>query len=90
MSFDNDQKNVKISAITGAGCTELLEMIDIILSKNERMHTFELSVSDGAAVAWLHNKGSVKSIKTTHNKATLKVVLSEENANKFCKKFKAS
>ena len=90
MSFDNDQKTVKISAITGAGCTELLEMIDIILSKNERMHTFELSVSDGAAVAWLHNKGSVKSIKTTDNKATLEVVLSEENANKFCKKFKAS
>ena len=90
MSFDNDQKNVKISAITGAGCTELLEMIDIILSKNERMHTFELSVSDGAAVAWLHNKGSVKSIKTTDNTATLEVVLSEENANKFCKKFKAS
>ena len=34
------------------------------------MHTFEVSVSDGAAVAWLHNKGSVKSIKTTDNKAT--------------------
>ena len=86
-SCDNDRKTVKISAITGVGCTELLEKIDIILSKNERIHTFEISVSDGAAVAWLHNKGSVKSIKTTENKATLEVVLSEENANKFCKKF---
>ena len=87
MSCDNYQKNVKISAITGAGCTELLEIIDTILSKNERIHTFEVSVSDGAAVAWLHNKGSVKSIKTTDNKATLEVALSEENANKFFKKF---
>ena len=85
--FDNDQKNVKISAITGAGCTELLEKIDIILSKNERIHTFEVSVANGAAVAWLHNKGSVKSIKTNDDTATLEVALSEENANKFCKKF---
>ena len=86
-SCDNDRKTVKISAITGVGCTELLEKIDIILSKNERIHTFEVSVSDGAAVAWLHNKGSVKSIKTTDSKTTLEVALSEENANKFCKKF---
>ena len=87
MSFDNDQKNVKISAITGAGCTELLEKIDTILSKNERIHTFEVSVANGAAVAWLHNKGSVQSIKTNDDTATLEVALSEENANKFCKKF---
>ena len=86
-SCDNDRKTVKISAITGVGCTELLEKIDIILSKNERIHTFEVCVSDGAAVAWLHNKGSVKSIKTTDNTTILEVALSEENANKFCKKF---
>ena len=54
------------------------------------MHIFELSVSDGAAVAWLHNKGSVKSIKTNDNKVIVEVVLSEENANKFCKKFNIS
>ena len=87
MSCDNDRKTVKISAVTGVGCTELLEKIDMILSKNERIHTFEVGVSDGAAVAWLHNKGSVKSIKTTDNRTILEVALSEENANKFCKKF---
>ena len=83
----NDRKTVKISAITGVGCTELLEKIDVILSKNERIHTFEVCVSNGAAVAWLHNKGSVKSIKTTDSTTILEVALSEENANKFCKKF---
>ena len=51
------------------------------------MHTLELSVSDGAAVAWLHDKGTVKSIKTSDNKTTLEVALSEQHANKFFKKF---
>ena len=87
MLSENDQKNVKISAITGRGCTELLKMIDNILSQNERVHLFEVSLSDGAAVAWLHNKGTVKSIKTDDSKTSLEVALSEENANRFFKKF---
>jgi len=87
MLSENDQKNVKISAITGRGCTELLKMIDNILSQNERIHLFEVSLSDGAAVAWLHNKGTVKSIKTDDSKTSLEVALSEENANRFFKKF---
>lgn len=87
MLSENDQKNVKISAITGRGCTELLKMIDNILSQNERIHLFEVSLSDGAAVAWLHNKGTVKSIKTDDSKTSLEVALSEENANRFLKKF---
>ena len=85
--FDKDQRNVKISARTGLGCTELLEMIDHILSENERIHFFEVGVSDGAAVAWLHDKGTVKCIKTNDSKTSLEVALSEENANKFFKKF---
>ena len=87
MLSENDQKNVKISAITGRGCTKLLKMIDNILSQNERIHLFEVSLSDGAAVAWLHNKGTVKSIKTDDSKTSLEVALSEENANRFFKKF---
>tara|TARA_Y100001933_G_scaffold55740_1_gene55242 strand:+ start:1587 stop:2906 length:1320 start_codon:yes stop_codon:yes gene_type:complete len=87
MLSENDQKNVKISAITGRGCTELLKMIDNILSQNERIHLFEVNLSDGAAVAWLHNKGTVKSIKTDDSKTSLEVALSEENANRFFKKF---
>ena len=87
MLCGNDQKNVKISAMTGLGCAKLLEMIDNILSENERIHSFEVSLSDGAAVAWLHSKGTVKCIKTNDTTATLEVALSEENANKFSKKF---
>jgi len=87
MLCDNDQKIVNISAITGEGCTELLEAIDSILSENEVIHSFEVSVSDGAAVAWLHNKGTVKSIKTSNSKTILEVALSEQHANKFFKKF---
>ena len=87
MLSENDQKNVKISSVTGRGCTELLKMIDNILSQNERIHLFEVSLSDGAAVAWLHNKGTVKSIKTDDSKTSLEVALSEENANRFFKKF---
>ena len=82
-----DQINLKISALTGYGCDELLVKIDDILSEDETIHSFALATTDGAAVAWLHENGNVRSTETTDEKTLIKVVLSEKNANKFHKNF---
>ena len=61
--------------------------IDGILSEDEAIHSFALATTDGAAIAWLHENGNVRSTETTDEKTLIKVVLSEKNANKFYKNF---
>ena len=82
-----DQINLKISALTGYGCDELLVKIDDILSEDETIHSFALVTTDGAAVAWLHENGNVRFTEITDEKLFIEVVLSEKNANKFYKNF---
>ena len=86
-AFDATDKNLKISALTGYGCDELLVKIDRILSEDEAIHSFALATTDGAAIAWLHENGNVRSTETTDEKTFIEVVLSEKNANKFYKNF---
>ncbi len=50
---------VMLSAETGEGCTELLARLDAILAADESVETFEVSFADGAALAWLYEKGEV-------------------------------
>jgi len=82
-----DQINLKISALTGYGCDELLVKIDDILSEDETIHSFALATTDGAAVAWLHENGNVRFTEIIDEKLFIEVVLSEKNANKFYKNF---
>ena len=86
-ALDAADKNLKISALTGYGCDELLVKIDGILSEDEAIHSFALATTDGAAIAWLHENGNVRSTETTDEKTFIEVVLSEKNANKFYKNF---
>jgi GTP-binding protein HflX len=50
---------VMLSAETGEGCAELLARIDAILAAEESVETFEVSFVDGAALAWLYERGEV-------------------------------
>ncbi|MBT3932078.1 MAG: GTPase HflX, partial [Rhodospirillaceae bacterium] len=50
---------VMLSAETGEGCEELLARLDAILAADESVETFEVSFADGAALAWLYEKGEV-------------------------------
>jgi GTPase len=52
---------VPVSALTGAGCEELLEAISKLLTQKARMHIFTLPLSDGQRIAWLHANGEVLS-----------------------------
>lgn len=50
---------VMLSAQTGEGCADFLARIDAILADEESVETFEVSFADGAALAWLYERGEV-------------------------------
>ena len=50
---------VPVSALTGAGCSELLETVSKLLTSTARTHLFVMPASDGQRLAWLHANGEV-------------------------------
>lgn len=54
-----DEVIVPVSALTGEGCSELLEAVGKLLTQGARLHSFVLPVSDGQRLAWLHAHGEV-------------------------------
>ncbi|WP_249197099.1 GTPase HflX [Gluconobacter wancherniae] len=50
---------VAISAITGEGVADLFEALDRQLTRNMQVLQVRLSVTDGAALAWLYDHGEV-------------------------------
>jgi GTPase len=54
-----DEVIVPVSALTGEGCSELLEAVSKLLTQGARLHSFVLPVSDGQRLAWLHAHGEV-------------------------------
>jgi GTP-binding protein HflX len=80
---------VLISAETGEGIDVLRQTLsDLIAAKNE-VRQISLDNRDGAALAWLHNKGDVKVISTANDKTVLQVSLGLQNWGQFTKLFAA-
>ena len=80
---------VFISAQTGEGVDVLRQTLsDLIAAKNE-VRQINLDNSDGAALAWLHNKGDVKVLSTANDKTLLQVSLGLQNWGQFTKLFLA-
>lgn len=54
-----DEPIVAVSALTGEGVDELLELVSKVLTEGARIHTFVVPMSDGQRRAWLHAHGEV-------------------------------
>lgn len=52
---------VTASALTGDGCDDILQMIDAALAQSDSVADIEVSLSDGAMMAWLYERGEVLS-----------------------------
>jgi GTPase len=52
---------VLVSALTGTGLDELLDLIEAVLLKGATEIKLELGAKDGRARAWLHRNGEVLS-----------------------------
>ena len=48
-----------VSALTGAGCEDLLAAAGQLLTSDAREHVFDLPAGDGQRIAWLHAHGEI-------------------------------
>jgi len=53
------QRPCLVSAITGEGIDNLLSRIETVLTRGRRVFNLNVSMSDGAALAWLHEHAEV-------------------------------
>lgn len=72
-----------ISALNGQGIQELLEKIDQILARKEKIYTFDLPLIDGKKIAWLYSHGEVLERRDNETAAHIVVKLSTENREKL-------
>ena len=72
-----------ISAATGQGVDQLIEMITETLSRNHKTETISLPLSDGKRVAWLHENGRVIESEQSDGNLILTVQMSNRNWGRF-------
>ena len=56
-----DEKIVRLSALTGEGCDDFLDLLSDLLTADARLHVFVVPASAGQKIAWLHAHGEVVS-----------------------------
>jgi len=66
---------VALSAVTGDGTGDLLELIDKELSKRRRALDVAVPLEDGETIAWLYRRGEVLERKDTPEEARFSVLL---------------
>lgn len=72
-----------ISAITGEGVDQLVQMISRYLSLNHDVETVTLDMSDGKRLAWLHENGRVLETEEEQGALVLAVKMSKRNWGRF-------
>ena len=78
---------IAVSAATGEGVDELLDLIeDTLTAAHETIHV-ALGVGDGAARAWLHARAEVMEELDSGSEPVLVVRLSEKTKGQFLKQF---
>jgi len=78
---------VPISARSGEGCNSLLRMVEARLFPVRHVLDLNLSCRDGAAVAWLHDRGAVRSRDHDAEGTRLSVEMTDREYSQFRKAF---
>jgi GTP-binding protein HflX len=81
---------IALSALTGAGCENLLEAIDRRLSENRHVVNLDIDRTDGAALAWLYSHGEVLERKDEGMETHLVVALDAVDEARFRSQFQNS
>lgn len=76
-----------ISALTGAGSTDLTTLITTQLTQANTIHHITLPATAGAALAWLHAHGKVMERAPCAEGETLAVRISDEDWGRFQRRF---
>jgi GTP-binding protein HflX len=84
---DRDELVCAVSAITGDGCEALLEAVDRRLNAERCVVDVSVDLSDGAAIAWLYQRGEVLSRNDDQTLAHMRVGLDAADAARFEHRF---
>lgn len=74
---------VTLSALTGEGCQDLVEVIDALLAQSDTSHAIDLESADGASLSWLYEHGEVLDRLDDENGIHLTVRLAPANWARF-------
>jgi GTP-binding protein HflX len=72
-----------MSALNGEGVAALTALIGAKLTAGQRLHHFQVSNGDGAAMAWLYAHGAVESEEASEGMIDIAVRLSEDDVARF-------
>jgi GTP-binding protein HflX len=76
---------VILSALTGNGVDRLQRMISDHMTRGAKVYDLRIPVSDGAALAWLHEHGEVLNSTTSADAINVEVRLSDATFARFAK-----
>ncbi len=76
-----------ISAETGEGVDALRRQVATILNSEHRSYNFHLSMTDGAALAWLHEHGEVTGTREEDGEMLVTATLNPSVAERFRSRF---
>ncbi len=82
-----NQAAVPISAMTGTGCAELLDVVDDILTSHYLNRAIDLPFENGAALAWLYERAEVLSREDGETGVHLDLRIAPDVAARFEQKF---
>jgi GTP-binding protein HflX len=74
---------VPVSAATGEGCDELIDLLDRRVAIDRRLVRLDVPLSDGAAIAWLYSHGEVVERADDERHAHVGVRLSDADLGRF-------
>lgn len=84
---ERQERTVLISAATGQGCEDLLQVICDSLTGEDLDVVYEISHSEGEAMAWLYRNGKITDRDDGETSSKLSVTLSPANIGKLRKSF---
>ena len=82
-----ERDSVTLSALTGSGCSDVLEAIDRRLSESRHVVSLDINLADGAALAWLYRHGEILERKDEGMEAHLVVALDDADEARFRSQF---
>ncbi len=78
---------IPISAVTGEGVGELLEAVDAILCKRQQVVDINIDITDGKAIAWLHEHGQVVARNDDEEFANITISMDPADIDRFSNSF---
>ncbi|MBQ9731565.1 MAG: GTPase HflX [Alphaproteobacteria bacterium] len=78
--------NVAVSALSGEGINNFLNILDERLAADYKVMQFSVSATDGKTISWIHSNSDVISSRLENDKIVFKIRISNSSASKLLHK----